>query len=290
MNSSKALHPGSPPSRESTWVTRPLILQSVREETANTRTFTFAEGDPAWQTATPGLPGQFNMLYAPGYGEAAISLCGLPDQPGTCLHTIRLAGDVTQALFRMQPGDTVGCRGPFGRGWPLEECENHDVILVGGGIGLAPMRSLVDWLMRQPRSGRDHLLLGARSPELLLYREEFDSWRQKGLQVLETVDRGSSDWSGNIGAVPLLLDRLENEALQQALVLICGPEIMMRYTAQAALDRGIPPERIWLSMERHMNCAVGLCGRCQWGSHLVCTRGPVLRYDEIQHQLHISSL
>lgn len=274
----------------SPWTMRPLVLESLRPETPGVVTFEFVEQGSEISADAAGLPGQFNMLYIPGYGEAAISLSGHVAVPGRYLHTVRAVGDVTNALFRLQPGETVGCRGPFGTGWPLQACRDNDVVLIGGGIGLAPLRSLVSWFQAHPSAHEVSVLLGARSPEHLLYQPEYRDWQASGLQVHSTVDRATPTWRGHVGVVPALIDRLVLRDPQKTIVLICGPEIMMRYSALEALERGIPADHIWLSIERHMNCAVGLCGRCQWGSHLICTRGPVLRYDQLVHQWNVPAL
>ncbi|MCA8984542.1 MAG: FAD/NAD(P)-binding protein [Planctomycetaceae bacterium] len=274
----------------SPWTTRPLVLQSRRPETPGVETFEFAEATSGIATGALGLPGQFNMLYVPGYGEAAISLSAPADNSGRHLHTIRTVGNVTQALFRLQPGEMVGCRGPFGTGWPLEACRENEVVMIGGGIGLAPLRSLIGWFRANPTGHRVSVLLGARSPEHLLYQPEYRDWEASGIQVHCTVDRATPSWQGHVGVVLTLMDRLSLPNPRNTIVLICGPEIMMRYSALEALERGIPADRIWLSIERHMNCAVGLCGRCQWGSHLICARGPVLRYDQLVHQWNVPAL
>jgi NAD(P)H-flavin reductase len=236
-------------------------------------------------------PGQFNMLYLPGVGEAAISISGDPGD-ATCLpHTIRLAGNVTQELFRLPPGATIGLRGPFGSHWPIEECAGQDVILVAGGIGLPPLRpAIYEMLANRERFGRITVLYGARTPESLLYQGQVAAWRDAGVEIAITVDRAPGGWTGHVGVVTLLLERLALPRPAQSVLLTCGPEVMMWYVIQTALSRGLPPENIWLSLERNMNCAIGLCGHCQFGPEFLCKDGPVLRFDRVARFLKVDQL
>jgi NAD(P)H-flavin reductase len=165
------------------------------------------------------------------------------------------------------------------------------VIIVAGGLGLAPLRPLLYEIMeRRNDFARVVLLVGARSPDLLLYGSEIAQWSQRGIEVQETVDRAHSRWTGNVGVVPLLLDRLKPLRPENSVVLMCGPEVMMHYGALSAVGRGIPTHAIWLSLERNMQCAVGLCGHCQLGPAFVCREGPVLRYDVIAPLLKVRDL
>lgn len=227
-------------------------------------------------------PGQFNMLYVFGVGEVAISLSGDAERGTTFVHTLRNVGAVSGALTRLEVGASVGVRGPFGRGWPLAEAEGADVLLVAGGLGLAPLRpALYAILARRERYGRVVIMVGSRSPEDILYRRELEHWRRRpDLEVLLTVDHADADWRGHVGVVPALIPHAGLDPAE-TLALVCGPEVMMRFTANALLAAGIRPERIHLSMERNMKCAVGQCGHCQFGPFFVCKDGPVLRYDRI---------
>ncbi|QQE89212.1 FAD/NAD(P)-binding protein [Azotobacter chroococcum] len=227
-------------------------------------------------------PGQFNMLYVFGVGEVAISLSGDAERGTTFVHTLRNVGAVSGALTALQVGASVGVRGPFGRGWPLAEAEGADVLLVAGGLGLAPLRpALYAILARRERYGRVVIMVGSRSPEDILYRRELEHWRRRSdLEVLLTVDHADADWRGHVGVVPALIPHAGLDPAE-TLALVCGPEVMMRFTANALLAAGIRPERIHLSMERNMKCAVGQCGHCQFGPFFVCKDGPVLRYDRI---------
>ncbi len=240
------------------------------------------------------LPGQFNMLYVPSVGEAAISIAGRTNQ-GLLQHTIRSVGTVTQAIERGGEGMSLGLRGPFGRPWPIsplvETTATVDLLVVAGGIGLAPLRALIDQVGEQRANfGNVHVLLGARTPADLLYVDRQDKWRDQGIDVLTTVDRGNPLWKGHIGVVTLLIDRLSIARPHATAVLTCGPEVMMRYVARAALRRDILESNIWVTMERNMNCAIGLCGHCQLGPKFLCKDGPVFRLDEVAKYLGVQEL
>jgi len=228
------------------------------------------------------LPGQFNMLYVFGVGEVAISLSGDAECDPGFVHTVRNVGAVSGALASLEVGASVGVRGPFGRGWPLAAAEGFDVLLVAGGLGLAPLRpALYAILARRERYGRVVILVGSRSPEDILYHRELEHWRRRSdLEVLLTVDHADAGWHGHVGVVPALIAHAGLDP-HRTFALVCGPEVMMRFTANALLAIGIAPERIQLSMERNMKCAVGQCGHCQFGSFFVCKDGPVLGLDRI---------
>ena len=228
-------------------------------------------------------PGQFNMLYVFGVGEIPISISGDPDDNSRLLHTTRVVGTVTRAMSRLRPGDTVGVRGPFGRGWPIDTADGKDVVVVTGGIGLAPLRpALYRMLNDRDRFDKIVLLYGARTPEDILYLNELEAWRSRfDLEVHVTVDRATGDWHGNVGVVTTLIPRAPFDP-RRTVSLICGPEIMMRFTIQELAKRGVSGENIYVSMERNMKCAVGLCGHCQYGPSFVCKDGPVYAYPEIE--------
>jgi len=274
------------------WVAQVAVITDVRPEIDAVCTYRMRFQDPEVARAYRFLPGQFNMLYLPSCGESAISHSGPPFQAGTdFVHTIRFVGRVTDSISRLKIGDTIGVRGPFGAPWPWEACLGRDVILMTGGLGLAPLRPMIYAIIAQRSAfGRVVLLHGARSSDLLLYGDEIDAWRAADLEIDLTVDRADETWNGNVGVVPLLLDRLPDVDPERTEVLTCGPEIMMHYSALSALQRGIPATSIWLSMERNMQCAAGLCGHCQWGAWFVCKDGPVFRYDRIRQLLSIRDL
>lgn len=236
-------------------------------------------------------PGQFNMLYVPGVGEAALSLSRIPSQGEALIHTVRSVGNVTRTLAAMRINDSLGVRGPFGSSWPIEKSYGHDVILVAGGIGLAPLRPAIDQIMRERfRFGRVTLLVGARSPVDLLYAEEYAAWEAGDIDVQTTVDRAPEGWTGQIGVVTLLLNRLTINSPDETLLFSCGPEVMMTYAIRLARERRIPRENVFLSLERNMNCAIGHCGHCQFGPHFICKDGPVLRYDRVNDLMRVDSL
>jgi NAD(P)H-flavin reductase len=221
-------------------------------------------------------PGQFNMLYSFGVGEVPISISGHYRRGGPLLHTLRVVGAVSAALGRAKRGDVIGVRGPFGTGWGVDDAEGTDLVLVAGGIGLAPLRSALHHaLRRRRRFERVVLLVGARSPEEIVFRRELDRLAaREDIAVEVTVDRAGQGWRGNVGVVTQLIPRASFDPTN-ALALVCGPEVMMRFCATALLGRGMPPERIRVSLERNMQCAIGWCGHCQLGPEFVCKEGPV---------------
>lgn len=229
------------------------------------------------------LPGQFNMLYVFGVGEAAISMSGDAAEASTVAHTVRAVGSVTNALARLQPGQSLGVRGPFGSAWPLEELRGRDVVVVAGGIGLAPLRPLLYHLARNRKDhGKVTLLCGARTPADLLYATELEKWHKPGdFEVLVTVDRADSSWRGSIGVVTTLFPGLKLDP-ERTVGLVCGPEVMMRFVQREFEKRGVRDDRLFISLERNMHCAVGFCGHCQLGPEFVCMDGPVFRYDRIK--------
>lgn len=270
------------------WRTHTVRLVDITEEIHDVSTYHLEFVDPSVGESFTFRPGQFNMLYLPGAGEAAISISSDPAKGGTLDHTVRIAGNVTGELARLGDGATFGLRGPFGSCWPVDECRGGDVIIVTGGIGLAPLRpAIYELLKHSDEFGKLTLLYGARNPFGMLYTREYDDWMHRGLDVNTTVDRASPGWDGNVGVVPQLLDRMPLLAPENTTVLCCGPEVMMWYTARSALGRGVPAERIWVSLERNMNCAIGLCGHCQFGPAFVCKDGPVVRYDRAASLLRV---
>jgi NAD(P)H-flavin reductase len=267
-------------------IPEPVRVTSVRRETADVVTVTLSAA-----AARPFLPGQFNMLYAFGVGEAAISLSGDPGRPKLGVHTIKAVGAVTRALCRLKRSSVVGVRGPYGQPWPLDAARGGDLVLIAGGVGLAPLRSVIYEILRRRSSfGRVHLLVGARTPADLLYRRELARWEGLGrLNVLVTVDRAAKDWTGRVGVVPALLGELALSP-RTTVAFVCGPEVMMRYSARELGRRGVPDERIHLALERNMKCAVGFCGHCQFGKNFVCKDGPIFRYDGIRSLLRIREI
>jgi NAD(P)H-flavin reductase len=236
-------------------------------------------------------PGRFNMLYLPGVGEAAISVSGRDVVTDTWLHTVRTAGAVTQTLAELGKGGKLALRGPFGTSWPLEQAAGRDVVFVAGGIGLAPLRPAIERALANRASfGRLTLLYGARSPQTILYAGKFEAWRSRGLHIEVTVDRSEPGWLGRVGVVTLLVDRLRPFEPGRTTVLCCGPDVMMRYVARSASDRGLSAADLWVALERNMQCAVGFCGHCQLGPAFICKDGPVFRYDRMAPYLATEDL
>lgn len=268
----------------------PARIVDIRDEVPGVFTYELELEDEGVQGSYRFEPGQFNMLYVPGFGESAISISSGPGRHATMLHTIRIAGNVTRALARHSVGDRIGVRGPFGSAWPVEACRGADVVIATGGIGLAPLRPVVYHILENRGDyGRVFLLYGARTPKDLLYSAEYDDWRAGGIEVETTVDLGDADWQGHIGVVPVLFYRLRLHP-GRTRIMTCGPEIMMRFVIFEALARKVGPEHIFLSMERNMNCAVGFCGHCQLGPTFICKDGPVFSYERIEPYFHLEDL
>jgi len=225
-------------------------------------------------------PGQFNMLSAFGVGEVAISISGLPGPGAPLEHTIRAVGPVSRALADAEVGDVIGVRGPYGTDWGLDDIGDRDVVVVAGGIGLAPLKGVVTSLVgRSPTgAGRLFVLVGARSPEDVVFRDELVDWTAAGARVAVTVDSARPDWRGPVGLVTSLIPDADFAA-DRTVAMLCGPEIMMRFSIRGLLDRGVDAARIRISLERNMQCGVGLCGHCQLGPLLLCRDGPIVTYE-----------
>ena len=260
------------------WIPQLYQVARVRRELADTTTLELA---PLGGSRPSFAPGQFNMLYAFGVGEAAISISGAADAPHF-VHTVRDVGAVSGAIAALKAGATVGVRGPFGSRWPLQPALGADVLFVAGGLGIAPLRpAIYQVLANRPRYGRVVLLYGSRNPKDMLYRRELERWRRRlDVDIEVTVDHANADWRGNVGVVPALIRRVTFDP-HDTVAMVCGPEVMMRFTVNALLEAGVMAQRIHLSMERNMKCAVGLCGHCQFGPAFICKDGPVMRYDRI---------
>lgn len=271
--------------------TQLVQIADVNIEIEGVATYTLVAAEEGPSADYTFKPGQFNMIYLPGVGESAISMSGDAFRGASWIHTIRVAGNVTAALAAKKIGDFVGLRGPFGRPWPTRELLGRDLVLVAGGLGLAPLRPLIYEIVKNRSSfGQVHLVVGARVPELLLYRTEYDAWDTVGLNVILTVDRASPGWAGSVGVVTPIIERISLPSPSNTSVITCGPEVMMRYVAESAIGRGTPVSHIWMSLERHMQCAAGFCGHCQLGPAFVCKDGPVFRYDVMRPFLFVESL
>lgn len=266
-------------------VAAPLLPNRYRvtwrhRETADTVTFGI---EPIDAPLDDFKPGQFNMLYVYGIGEVPISVSG-----GPLVHTVRAVGAVSKALCEATEGTVIGVRGPYGTDWGLDRSTGCDVVVVAGGIGLAPVRPAIRQLIEEDsRFGDTTVLIGARSPDDLIFREEIKLWQSRA-QVEVTVDRAEPGYDGHVGVVTELIPSFRRP--DNTVALVCGPEVMIRFAAKALMDQGIGADRILVSLERNMKCAVGHCGHCQFGSEFVCRDGPVFPYSRVGRLMSIGEL
>jgi NAD(P)H-flavin reductase len=260
----------------------PQLAVVVRTGRETQDTFTLRLAPPAGE-GFAFAPGQFNMLTAFGIGESPISISGDPGRPQELVHTIRAVGAVTQALCGLKPGEVLGVRGPFGTPWPVKEAAGQDLLIIAGGLGLAPLRPAVcQALQHRALYGGLELIYGARTPQDLLYFKELQEWRGRfDFRVHVTVDASGPDWRSNVGVVTNLIARARFDP-HHTTALICGPGIMMRFVVRDLINQGVPLEKIFVSMERNMQCGLGLCGHCQLGPLFVCKDGPVFSYAAIK--------
>lgn len=267
---------------------RPFRVARVTPELPDCVTLHVEPDDPSDAAACSA--GQFNMLYVPGVGEVPISLSG-HDEDGRLMHTIRAVGSVTNRLVAMRPGSRLGLRGPFGDAWNVESYDGEDLLIVAGGLGIAPLRPLVTQVLRQrERFGRVAILYGTRHPSSILFREDLQRWRGRfDLTVEVTVDMSDRKWRGEVGVVTRLIERAAFEP-DETVAFVCGPETMMRFAARELVDEGVAPAHVLVSLERNMRCAVGLCGHCQYGPEFICRDGPILSFDRVEPLLEVPEL
>ena len=264
----------------------PFRVGERRQDTADTWTLALEPVDHGFAVA----PGQFVMVWAFGVGEVPISVSGPPERPGDAVVlTVRDIGAVSHAICSSEPGSVLGLRGPLGNSWPIEAAEGGDVVVVAGGIGLAPLRPVVlHAVARRSEFGSVSVLYGARTPLDLLYMDEISRWRNS-VAVEVTVDAADSSWTGRVGVVPKLLEQAEFQP-ETATVFVCGPEVMIHFTVEALHERGVPDERIFVSLERDMRCGIGLCGHCQLGPTLICRDGPVYSQAQVAQLMEVREL
>ncbi len=224
------------------------------------------------------------MLYVFGVGEIPISISGDPARPRPLVLTTRAVATVSKAMRELRPEDVIGVRGPFGSHWPIDHAVGKDVVIVAGGIGLAPLRSAMYQVTSQrEKYGKIVLLYGAHTPQDILYRRELEHWRSHfDLEVYVSVDHATDKWRGSVGVVTRLIPRALFDP-QNTVAMVCGPEVMMRFTTAELQKRGVAMENIFISMERNMKCAVGQCGHCQYGPYFVCKDGPVFQHSCVQN-------
>ncbi len=228
--------------------------------------------------------GQFNMLYLFGVGEIAISIVSDPKDDRILDHTIRSVGRVSNALSSLREGDTLGIRGPYGRGWPMKEAEQKDVVIMTGGLGCAPVVSAINYISnRRERYGHLNIVQGVKHSSDMIWKDRYDQWQTMPMtNVFLSADRGDALWPGHVGRVTELVDKLEFD-IERVIVMLCGPEPMIKVAVSSMLDAGVAPGDIWISMERNMQCAAGHCGHCQFGESYVCKDGPVFCYEKVSH-------
>ncbi len=261
-------------------------VTDTRRETPDTMTLALEPTDG------PGIkfaPGQFTMVYVFGVGEVPISIAG--GKGGTLVHTVRAVGAVTRAICALGPGDIVGIRGPYGTSWPVVEADGRDLVIAAGGIGLAPLRSTVQYaLNNRDQFGYVSLIYGTRSPGELLYEDELREWRSRfEIEVEVTVDRAADGWYGDVGLVTNLLPRIFYDP-EKTTAMVCGPEIMMKVVARELASRRVPLEDVYVSLERNMKCAIGFCGHCQYGPDFVCKDGPVVPYSQVRNRMRVAEV
>lgn len=244
--------------------------------------------DPAQHRAYSFAPGQFNMLYLYGVGEIPISIVSDPDSDDELEHTIRVVGRVTRGFDALKVGDRIGMRGPYGRGWPLDQVRGQDLLLLTGGLGCAPLVSVINYVIqRRAEFGRVAILQGVKHMDDLIWRDRYDQWAAvPGTQILLAADVADTSWSWHIGLVTELIDQIRFD-VHGARVMLCGPEPMMLAGVRKLCAAGVAEEHIWMSMERNMQCALGQCGHCQIGPHFVCKDGPVFSYPQLREQLGV---
>ena len=231
------------------------------------------------------VPGQFVMLSIPGIGEAPISISSSPSRSnGHFELCVRRVGDVTGALHKLGPGSRVGIRGPMGHGFPVDQMRGKDILFAPGGLGLAPLRSLINQVLDERQDfGRVIILYGARRPAELLFRDELAQWAQRGdIEFKVTVDRGDETWKGNVGVITTLFPKVSIDPLN-TVAITCGPPIMYRFVLVEMIGKGIPDSQIYLSLERRMKCGVGKCGNCQINDLYCCKEGPVFTYSQVKN-------
>jgi NAD(P)H-flavin reductase len=282
------------PSKPASLLSDPMLpalyrVRRVLRETDDTFTLELDADDDVPMRSF--APGQFNMLYVFGVGEVPISISGDPAHPETLVHTTRAVGTVTKAMRELKRGGVIGVRGPYGSSWPVDESAGNDIVIVAGGIGLAPLRPILYRVIAQrARYGKVVLLYGTRTPDDILFKEDLKRWRARfDLETYITVDRASGSWKGNVGVVTQLIPRAPFDP-SSTTAFVCGPEVMMRYSLFELERRGVSVNDVWVSLERNMKCAVGHCGHCQFGPLFICKDGPVFRYDRVKDLLSIREL
>jgi NAD(P)H-flavin reductase len=266
------------------YLPRIAVIEDVKELSPDTKLFRVVFKEPAPQLSRENefLPGQFVQVWTSGVGEVPISICSSPLDEGFIELAVRRTGMVTSALHRLKPGDEIGIRGPYGNHFPVENGQFRHLLFVGGGCGLAPLRSLIRYMIQRPdKSRRLTILYGARTTANILFKDELNAWSQSGeLELNLSVDCGPADPGCNVGVVTTLFKKFDR--LRDTMAFVCGPAMMLHYTVKELLDLGLKDEDVILSLERYMKCGVGKCGHCYIKDKYVCTDGPVFSYRQLK--------
>ena len=270
------------------YLPREAVIVGRTQESPNTFTLELrlSDGQP-YDFA----PGQFNMLYLYGSGEVPISIVADADGSGVLTHTIRALGRITHGLAALKVGDHLGLRGPYGRGWPMQEAQDHDVVVVTGGLGCAPSVSIIHHILtHRDQYGHLSILQGVKHTDDLIWRRQYDTWAgMPDVEVHLAADIAEPGWHGHVGLVTALFDRLQLKP-DRSVAMLCGPEMMMRASADGLHQLGLAADAVYLSMERNMQCAIGHCGHCQMGGHFVCRDGPVFSWPEVRELLGVRGI
>jgi sulfhydrogenase subunit gamma (sulfur reductase) len=272
-----------PEMNENIYLPRMATIQSIRPETIDVTTFSVTIDGSNGSGKFEYRSGQFAAVSLLGVGEAPISITSSPTRPETIEFSVRRVGELTNALHELKPMDKIGIRGPFGNSFPLEEMEGRNLLIIGGGIGLAPMRSVIlNVFDNRAKYGEIDIIYGARSPQDLVFTSEYEEWQKVNDTRLHlTVDRGDEEWKGNVGLVPTFLKEI-SPSPQNSTSITCGPPIMIKFVIEALHELGFPNEHIITTLERRMKCGVGKCGRCNIGSKYVCLDGPVFTLEQLK--------
>lgn len=262
----------------------PARITSITELTPHEKLFELRLIDDRIRSAFVHAPGQFVEVSIFGIGEVPISITSSPTKQGFIELCVRRTGSFTKALHEMQCGDIVGLRGPFGRGFPYEEMKGHDILLVAGGLGIAPLRSLINNIHdERSEFGKVTIVYGSRSPQEVMFRDQFEMWKHRpDFDLHLTVDHPDESWDGEVGVVTKPFEHLDVNA-GNTFGAVCGPPVMYRFVVDEMRKKGIPYDRIYMSFERHMKCGMGKCGHCQIGHQYVCLDGPVFNYWEAEN-------
>ncbi len=261
----------------------PAEIIEIKKETSNTSTLTLKYTNNKSDKKILWVPGQFMMVNIFAAGEAAISISNINDE--LINMTIRNVGSVTNSILSLKKGNTLGIRGPFGKGWPLQKAKGKDILIIGGGMGIVPLKGVINYILNNRKDfGHLEIIYGAKTPQEMVFKYDFEKWRKiKNSNLHFTADEvtGETPFECKIGLVTSCFPNMKTHH-RNALVFVCGPEIMMRFTAKCLETIGFADKQIYLSLERRMKCGIGKCGHCQIGKKYVCKDGPVFNYDNIK--------